>query len=169
MSNSIENQNNFDERTHLGTQNCVWLQQSETIIYVFKFIKSIKKVSILVSDSWYRCRYRYLWISFQPYQLLTVECWPSCSTFPPISWTCFNQEFRTNNDLEGTSNNRRLNALAKDMGLVLQYCMGFNQNNTWRGPEITTYCGVIIRGLSAEKKMGRTGGENTFLVGPIHC
>ena len=43
MSNSIENQNNFDERTHLGTQNCVWLQQSETIIYVFKFIKSIKK------------------------------------------------------------------------------------------------------------------------------
>ena len=96
-------------------------------------------------------------------------CWPSCSTFPPISWTCFNQEYRTNNDLEGTSNNRRLNALAKDMGLVLQYCMGFNQNNTWRGPEITTYCGVIVRGLSAEKKMGRTGGENTFLVGPIHC
>ena len=30
---------------------------------------------------------------------------------------CFNQEFRTNNDLEG--NNRRLNALAKDVGLVL--------------------------------------------------
>ena len=35
---------------------------------------------------------------------------------------CFNQGFRTNNDLEG--NNRRLNALAKDMGLVpLRYLL----------------------------------------------